>query len=181
MPYYSRIRQACDLDFEEILAISSASLPVEESLTVDDLLHASHLSDVRIIVAESGGLVIGFAVYSRAKGKIVINQICVSRELRDFGVGAGMMTYIVNRLSKKRTHVSANVPESNLCAQKFLGAIGFKAIRILHGYKEGEDAYLMVCNAQDFFAVGDKDDEPISQPGRKSLPVVRRKNVARDQ
>jgi ribosomal-protein-alanine N-acetyltransferase len=98
------------------------------------------------MVAEQGEKVVGFMIYELHKSKLHILNFAVNPNCRRQGVGAQMVSKLVSKLSShRRTRITLEVRETNLYAQLFFRAQGFKAVRVLRGYYEdsGEDAFLM--------------------------------------
>ena len=65
---------------------------------------------------------------------------------RRHGVGAQMVAKLISKLSShRRTRITLEVRETNLYAQLFFRAQGFRAVRVLRSYYDdsGEDAFLM--------------------------------------
>ena len=98
------------------------------------------------MVAEQGEKVVGFMIYELHKSKLHILNFAVSPMFRRLGVGGQMIAKLVSKLSShRRTKITLEVRETNLPAQLFFRAQGFKAMRVLRAYFEdsGEDAFLM--------------------------------------
>ena len=81
---------------------------------------------------------------SPAKLKVDVLHLMVSPDWRRRGIGRAL----VERFDPKLTHqrhclVQAAVPECNLPMQLLLRAANYKAVRILRGYYDEEDGYLM--------------------------------------
>ena len=57
-----------------------------------------------------------------------------------------MMAKLIGKLStQRRNHIGLEVRETNLAAQLFFRAVGFRAVRVMRDYYEDstEDAYFM--------------------------------------
>jgi ribosomal-protein-alanine N-acetyltransferase len=80
------------------------------------------------------------------------------------GVGAQMVAKLISKLSShRRTRITLEVRETNLPAQLFFRAQGFKAVRVLRAYYEdsGEDAFQMQYRLAD--DTGDDSDEVVNR------------------
>src|SRR4029077_3038708 len=80
------------------------------------------------------------------KSKLHILNFAVSPACRRSQVGAQMVAKLISKLSShRRTRITLEVRETNLGAQLFFRAQGFRAVRVLRAYYEdsGEDAFLM--------------------------------------
>ena len=85
-------------------------------------------------------------IYELHKSKLHILNFAVSPSFRRLGVGGQMVAKLVSKLSShRRTKITLEVRETNLPAQLFFRAQGFRAVRVLRAYYEdsGEDAFLM--------------------------------------
>src|SRR5438034_3441668 len=98
------------------------------------------------MVAEQGEKVVGFMIYELHKAKLHILNFAVHPSCRRYHVGSQMVAKLISKLSShRRTRITLEVRETNLSAQLFFRAQGFKAVRVLRAYYEdsGEDAFLM--------------------------------------
>ncbi|HEX3872486.1 MAG TPA: ribosomal protein S18-alanine N-acetyltransferase, partial [Pirellulales bacterium] len=98
------------------------------------------------MVAELDDKVVGFMVYELHKTRLHVLNFCVSPAHRRCGVGSRMIQKLVGKLStQRRTRIMLEVRETNLAAQLFFRAQGFRAVNVLHDFYEDttEDAYLM--------------------------------------
>lgn len=99
------------------------------------------------VVAEHKHEVIGFVIYSLHKTRLELLNFAVSPKVHRQGVGRRLAEHLVKKLhAGRRTRLTANVRESNLAAQLFLRAVGFRAVNVVRGLYEDtpEDAYAMV-------------------------------------
>lgn len=97
------------------------------------------------IVAEVGDGVVGFVVYELFKLQMDILNFAVASDMRRRGVGQALANKLIGKLSQYRlTRITLNIRETNLSAQHFFQACGFRAIEVLHDYYDDsdEDAYL---------------------------------------
>lgn len=104
------------------------------------------------MVAEHAERVVGFTIYELHKTRLHILNFAVAADCRRRGVGLQMIDKLISKLSsQRRTRISLEVRETNLAAQVFFRAAGFKATTVLHQpYKESpEDAYCFVLGQEE--------------------------------
>ena len=98
------------------------------------------------MVAEMGEKVVGFMIYDLHKSKLHILNFAVHADHRREGIGAQMVQKLVSKLSShRRNAITLETRESNLSAQLFFRAVGFRAVRVLRDYYDDtcEDGYRM--------------------------------------
>ena len=118
----------------------------EYAWTEEDFLRCLRQRNCIGMVAEQGEKVVGFMIYELHKSKLHILNFAVSPAFRRNSVGGQMVAKLISKLSNhRRTRITLAVRETNLAAQLFFRAQGFRATRVLRGYYEdsGEDAFLM--------------------------------------
>jgi ribosomal-protein-alanine N-acetyltransferase len=96
-------------------------------------------------VAEYQDTVVGFVVFELLKHHIRVLNLAVEGWHRRCGVGRMMIEKLVGRLSVlRRRAITCEIRESNLDAQLFFCAVGFRAVAVLRDFYENtpEDAYL---------------------------------------
>ena len=99
-------------------------------------------------VAEHGHQIVGFMIYELHKTHLRIVNFAVAAGVRRQGVGTRMAQALVRMLSLTgRTRISIEIRETNLVAQLFFRAQGFRAVSVLRGRYHfeisPEDAYVM--------------------------------------
>lgn len=97
-------------------------------------------------VAISGGHVVGYLFCDLHRDFMRIINIAVHPEFRRQGIGVALVQKLINRLSTgTRSRISLEVRETNLVAQQFFRAIGFRASVTLKNFYNDttDDAYLM--------------------------------------
>src|SRR5436309_2448596 len=138
------IRWMIRRDMPEVLQTETESF--EFSWTEEDFLRCLRQRNCIGMVAEQGEKVVGFMIYELHKSKLHILNFAVQPSCRRAGIGSQMVTKLISKLSgHRRTRITLEVRETNLPAQQFFRAQGFRAVRVLRAYYEdsGEDAYLM--------------------------------------
>ena len=138
------IRWMIRRDMPEVLQTETESF--EFAWTEEDLLRCLRQRNCIGMVAEQGERVVGFMIYELHKSKLHILNFAVNPSCRRAAVGTQMVTKLISKLSShRRTRITLEVRETNLAAQLFFRAQGFRAVRVLRGYYEdsGEDAFLM--------------------------------------
>lgn len=138
------VRYMIRRDWPEVLAIESQSF--EFPWSEQDFQNCLCQRNVDERVAEHNDLVVGFMIYEFNKTRIQVLNFAVGGGSRRRGVGTQMMQKLIDKLSSQgRNRILVEVRETNVTAQLFFKAMGFRAISILRGrYKDTtEDAYLM--------------------------------------
>jgi ribosomal-protein-alanine N-acetyltransferase len=139
------IRWMIRLDMPEVFCIENESF--RHAWTEEDFLRCLRQRDCIGMVAEqTGGRVVGFMIHEFHKAKLHILNFAVHPSCRRQGVGAQMVQKLISKLSgHRRTRITLEVRETNLGAQLFFRAMGFKAVRVLRGFYEDtdEDGFLM--------------------------------------
>jgi ribosomal-protein-alanine N-acetyltransferase len=131
-------------DMPEVLQTEQASF--DFAWTEEDFLRCLRQRNCIGMVAEQGEKVVGFMIYELHKTKLHILNFAVHPAYRRAGVGAQMVAKLISKLSShRRVRITLEVRETNLAAQLFFRAQGFRALRVLRGYYEdsGEDAFLL--------------------------------------
>lgn len=143
------IRCAVRRDLALMLAIESESFSQEGMWTEDDFMTALRQKNTIAYVAEFDGQVVGFIVFELHRDRLHILNIAVNQKFRRRRVGTQLIQQLVKKLSPvMRKEIRLDVRETNLPAQQFFRARGFKATKVLKGfYAEelgvDEDAYQM--------------------------------------
>ncbi|HLA86280.1 MAG TPA: ribosomal protein S18-alanine N-acetyltransferase [Thermoguttaceae bacterium] len=140
----SHIRWMIRRDMLEVLDIEAESF--EFPWLEEDFIRCLRQRNCIGMVAEHENRIVGFMVYELNKSRLHLLNFAVSRGYRRYGVGTQMMSKLVGKLSpQRRTRILLEVRETNLAAQLFFQANGFRAVSVLRDYYEDtpEDAYLM--------------------------------------
>jgi len=156
------IRWMIRRDMPEVLQTEQESF--EYSWTEEDFLRCLRQRNCIGMVAEQGEKVVGFMIYELHKAKLHILNFAVHPPFRRGGIGAQMVAKLISKLSShRRTRITLEVRETNLGAQLFFRAQGFKAVRVLRSFYEdsGEDAFLMEYRLPD--DTGDDGEDAVNR------------------
>lgn len=131
-------------DQPEVMEIETSSfeLPWAE----EDFIRCLRQRNCIGMVAEYQDRVIGFMVYELHKTRIHVLNFAVHPEARRRFVGTQMIRKLIAKLStQRRNRIMLEVRETNLDAQLFFRAKGFRAVTVLRDFYNDttEDAYLM--------------------------------------
>ncbi len=137
------IRWMIRRDMPEVVAIEQQSfdLPWSE----DEFLRVLRQRNCIGMVAEQAERVVGFMIYELHKYRLEILNFAVHPAHRHEGIGAQMVEKLKGKLSAhRRTRIVLMARESNLTAQLFYRAVGFRATEVVRDYYEdtAEDGYL---------------------------------------
>jgi len=138
------IRWMIRRDMAEVLDIERGSF--EFPWFEEDFIRCLRQRNCIGMVAEHGERVVGFMIYELHKTRLHILNFAVAPEFRRRGVGRQMIDKLLGKLSsQRRVRITLEVRETNLPAQLFFKAAGFRAVTVLRAYYEDspEDAYLM--------------------------------------
>lgn len=103
------------------------------------------------MVAEHDDAVAGFMVYELHKTQLRLLNFAVAPECQRQGVGRRLVERLQEKLAvQRRRRIDLEVRETNLPAQFFFRALGFRATEVLKGWYEDtpEDAYVMQFELQ---------------------------------
>lgn len=138
------IRWLIRRDMPEVLEIESRSF--EFPWTEGEFLRCLRQRNCIGTVYESANhLIHGFMLYELHQDRLRILNLAVAPEVRRTGVGRAMILRLIDRLSQQKRHtIEAEVRETNVAAQTFLAAAGFRAVKVLRRHYDDtdEDAYL---------------------------------------
>lgn len=138
------IRWMIRRDMPEVLAIERESF--EFAWSEEDFIRCLRQRNCIGMVAEHDERVVGFMIYELTKSRIQVLNFAVAAAYRRRGVGSQMLAKLIGKLSaQRRTRIALEVRETNLPAQLFFRANGFRAVSVLRNFYEDtpEDAYLM--------------------------------------
>ena len=138
------IRWMIRRDMPEVLDIETSSF--EFPWTEEDFIRCLRQRNCIGMVAEHEERVVGFMIYELHKNQLHILNFSVNEDFRRRGVGQQMVDKLVGKLSnQRRNRILLEVRETNLSAQLFFRAMGFRAVTVLRDFYDDttEDAYLM--------------------------------------
>ncbi len=138
------IRWMVRRDMPKVLSIDRESFgnPWSE----EDFISALRQTNCIGMVAEHGLTVVGFMVYELHKTRLHVLNFAVNKKCRRRGVGEQMISKLVSKLScERRNRIVLEVRETNLDAQLFFQAMGFRAVAVVRDFYHDttEDAYTM--------------------------------------
>jgi ribosomal-protein-alanine N-acetyltransferase len=138
------IRWLISRDLTSVLEIESQSFPFPWS--AKEFTDALRKKNCIGMVAEWDGEVVGYMVYSLHKSQIELLNFAVAPDFTRRGAGRQLVDKLIGKLaSQRRTCIVGMVRESNLPAQLFFKAMGFRWIGTWPGYYDEteESAYQM--------------------------------------
>jgi ribosomal-protein-alanine N-acetyltransferase len=98
------------------------------------------------MVAEYADSVVAFMIYELHRTRLHVLNFAVLRSHRRLGIGTQMLRRLIAKLApERRSRIVLEVRETNLPAQLFFRAAGFRAVTVLRDFyrDSDEDAYLM--------------------------------------
>ena len=131
-------------DMLEVLCIEKESF--EFPWSEEDFSRSLRQRNCIGMVAELADSVVGFMIYELHRSKLHVLNFAVARSHRRLGIGAQLMRKLEAKLApERRTRILLEVRETNLPAQLFFRALGFRATSVLKDFYQdsAEDAYLM--------------------------------------
>lgn len=140
----TQIRWLIRRDMDEVLGIERSSF--QQPWTEEEFLCCLRQRNCIGTVAELDHQVVGFMIYELHKSMLRILNFAVSPAVRRHGVGRQMVQRLIDKLSQqRRREIVLEVRETNVPAQLFFAASGFRAITVLRKHFEdtSEDAYYM--------------------------------------
>ena len=139
-----QIRWLIRRDMADVLGIENESF--EFAWTEEDFLSCLRQRNCIGMVAEHDQEIVGFMIYELHKSRLNILNFAVSAGARRNQVGTQMVQKLIDKLSQQRRHeIVLEVRETNVSAQLFFKAHGFRAVNILRSHYDDttEDAYVM--------------------------------------
>ena len=138
------IRWMIRRDMPEVLAIEQQCF--EFPWYEEDFIRCLRQRNCIGMVAEHNERVVGFMIYELHKNRLHILNFAVHEHVRRRGIGSQMIKKLVSKLSReRRNRLMLEIRETNLPAQLFFRALGFRAVSVLRDFYDDtpEDAYLM--------------------------------------
>jgi ribosomal-protein-alanine N-acetyltransferase len=130
-------------DMPEVLTIEQASFTFPWS--EDDFVRCLRARNCIGFVAECAERVVGYMVYELQKHRLHLLNLAVHECYRRRGVGHQLIRNLVGKLSHdRRSRILLEVRDTNLQAQLFFRAQGFRAVSVLRRLYDdtAEDAFL---------------------------------------
>lgn len=128
-------------DLDNVVWIEERSY--EEPWTVDEFLQCLRHRNVIGVVQESGGQVVGYAVYELNKRTLDVLTFGIHPAFRRRGNGRQLLWHMKKKLNDKRRYLDCTLSERNVSGQLFLRACGFRVIQIICGlFDEQTDGYM---------------------------------------
>lgn len=138
-----KIRWFIRRDMEEVLTIDSLSF--RSPWSEEDILSCLRQRNcIGMVAYDSQDYIRGFMIYELHKTDLRIINLAVHPAFRRKGIGRAMTQRLAEKLSQQRRDtVLADVRETNLNAQLFFHACGYRAEGVGRGHYEdtGEDVY----------------------------------------
>jgi len=133
------VRKATNQDLPAVYTIENESFKDAYPPFLIDLL--LRLNPEIFLVAEETGETLGYVVASQNRNEGNIVSIAVSPKYRGRNIGRRLMTEVLSILKKSGVEtVRLEVRKSNIGAQSFYEALGFKYSHEASGYYGDEDA-----------------------------------------
>ena len=135
-------------DFDEVQKIENECFL--EPYSTEDLHYEFEKNPVnKIIVAESGGKVVGFIDFLITFNSSTIMQVAVTKEFRKNGIATQLLSEMEKSFPKNIDDIvetiTLEVRESNEAAKNLYLKNGYKIVVIKeHYYKDGENAIYML-------------------------------------
>lgn len=140
-----QIRWMLRRDMPETLAIEARSF--ERQWSEEDFIRCLRQRNCIGMVAEHAERVVGFMLYELHRNRLHVLNFAVHPDFRRRGVGRAMIAKLRSKLSSQRRNcINLEVRETNLAAQLFFRACGFRAVSVLRDFyvdSPDEAAYLM--------------------------------------
>ena len=135
------IRWMIRRDMPEVLAIESESFP--SPYTEDDFIKCLRQRNCIAMVVEHKERVVGYVMYLLHKSSLELLSMAVDPAFRRRSIGCAMLRKLQSKVSDRRTQLTTYVIDSNLHAQLFLRANGWRATRVHREYfNNAADAYV---------------------------------------
>jgi len=153
MDNYKHVRWMVNRDMARVILIEQACF--EFPWSEDELRKCLKQRNVIPMVVESSSdEIMGYMVYELFSDKLQLLNIAVDPKQYRVGVGRAMIEKLIGKLyPDRRTKILAAVRETNLNAQLFFKAMGFKAIEVLENYYNvDEDTYMMQYSIKKSFS-----------------------------
>lgn len=138
------IRWMIRRDMADILQIENDTF--EFSWTEEEFIRCLQQRNCIGMIAEMDDRVVGYMVYELHKNRLHVLNFAVDPAHRRTGIGEKMIMKLAGKLDeRRRARIMLEVRETNVTAQLFFRAQGFRAVSVLHDFYDdtAEDAYVM--------------------------------------
>jgi [ribosomal protein S18]-alanine N-acetyltransferase len=145
----TRIRWSLSYDVPRILEIEQECFGIH-AWSDDDFTRCRRLRNCigMVIETEADDDIAGYMFYELSKSSLHLLNLAVAPEYHRRGVGRRLVDKLIGKISPphRRTSIRVDVRESNLDAQLFFRACGFRAVGVASDVYHGppEDAYVML-------------------------------------
>ncbi len=143
-PKSIHIRWMIRRNMPEVLAIEADSF--EFPWSAADFVQCLRQRNCIGMIAEHEDRVVGFMIYELTKSRIQVLNFSTATDFLRKGVGTQMVSKLIGKLSaQRRTRITLEVRETNLPAQLFWRAKGFRVVSTLREYYQwntNDDAYV---------------------------------------
>lgn len=143
-PPAPHIRWMIRRDMDEVLAIENERF--EFPWCENDFIRVLRQRNAIGLVVDYDEQAVAYVIYELHKRRLHILGIAVDSRFDRRGFGRMLIEKLVGKLNPdRRVRISAEVRETNLGAQLFFKACGFRAVSVVRGlYRDtDEDAYIM--------------------------------------
>jgi [ribosomal protein S18]-alanine N-acetyltransferase len=149
------IRWMIRRDMPEVLAIESESF--RNAWDEQDFVRCLRQRNCIGMVVEADTKITGYMIYELHRTRLHVLNFAVRPDVRRRGVGSEMVRRLIGKLSAdadRRNRILLEVRETNLDAQLFFRACGFRATEVLNDFygDSDEQAYQMQLRHSDTFA-----------------------------
>lgn len=145
------IRWLIRADVEQLLKWEAADLQGRDWSRDTFLQHLRQRNNIAMAAEDpKTRKILGYIIYSLKKNEYEIVRLAVAKEHRRAGLGAMLVTRLLNKLSQQRRRcVEVMVRETDHDQQYFYRALGFRAVALLREWygDTAEDGYHMVYKA----------------------------------
>lgn len=129
--------------FDDVLRIEGECFPMPWS--EEDFIRCLRQRNAIGMVAKVRDDVAGYMIYELHRNRLHILNFAVAPAYMRRGVGSAMVGKLKSKLNHNRNRIMLEVRETNLDAQLFWKAQGFRAVSVVKEFyveSPGEDAYL---------------------------------------
>lgn len=144
VPQRPHVRWMIRRDMDEVLRIENDQF--EFPWCEDDFRRALQTRNCIGLVVDFDEQAAGFVIYELHKTRLHVLNLAVAKQFERRGFGRILLDKLIAKLNPdRRVRISTEVRETNLNAQLFFRACGFRAVGVVRDYYQDttEDAYVM--------------------------------------